>query len=164
MTRILSLDYSPEILEILSGILQAAGCEVLTTTDSYEAWALLQTVPVDLVTHDLILVDIDGHEFLGLMRTDKHLGSIPVLIVSARVDYQEILAAYKEGAFGYVTKPFSRQQILNWINAAMLDSGKSLLSIPGLPKVPIERPDIEKSIEALKDMDPSVRLSPVNNL
>jgi len=159
--RILSLDYRPEILEILRAILQATGCEVLTTTDSYEAWALLHTVPVDLLTQDLTLADIDGHEFLRLVRTDKHLGSIPVLIVSARVDYQEILAAYKEGADAYATKPFSQQQILNWINLIVPDCQKSPLSISDVQPKP---PRIEAAIQALKDRDAAVRLAAVNSL
>ena len=159
--RTLCLDYRPEILEILSAILEAAGCEVLATTDTYEAWALLHSVPVDLFTQDLTLFDIDGHEFLRMLRADIQLKSIPVLIVSARVDKQEILAAYKEGADGYVTKPFPLQYILNMINVIVPACQMSPLSVSEMRP---DEPRIETAIQGLKDRHASVRLAAVNSL
>lgn len=164
MTRILHLDSYPDILEILSSISQAAGCETLTTSDSYEAWAVLHSVPVDLLMEDLTLAPIDGLKLLELVRADNQLGGIPVLIVSAKVYAQAQTAAFKAGANGYVTKPFTTQQIISEIDRLMLARGKRHLSIPAVLKIFANRPGADTCVPALKDTDPSVRLDAVNGL
>ena len=77
MARILIVDDEPSVCTLLSRYLGNNGYECITTADSYEAWALLHTVPFDLVTQDLNRAGIDGQALCELVRSDEGLRDLP---------------------------------------------------------------------------------------
>ena len=70
----------------------------------------------DLVVLDLGLPDIDGREFLRMLRA---VAAIPVIVVTARDEEAEIVAALDAGADDYLTKPFSAAQLDARIRAVL---------------------------------------------
>ena len=126
MTRILCLDDDPEALILLNMILKRLGYEVLTTTSSDEALDIMRQQSFDLLTQDFMRPDLDGLEFLKIMKSDPALRDIPVLSVASR-ERDSLAEAVKSAGLdpdrdvaGYVTKPFHP--------ATLVDAVKSVLA------------------------------------
>lgn len=70
----------------------------------------------DLILLDLNMPRMNGREFLGAMKADPNLSDIPVVILTTSDVEQDVVASYKLGAAGYVTKPVDLEQFINAIN------------------------------------------------
>ncbi|MDD5717078.1 MAG: response regulator transcription factor [Sulfuricurvum sp.] len=99
--------------EAISRLLQLAfgqlGHKTLLAKDRQSALRELQTRSPDIILLDLGLPDGDGKELIKTIRSQL---SVPIIIVSARNNEQEIIAALDAGADDYVTKPFSTNELL----------------------------------------------------
>jgi DNA-binding response OmpR family regulator len=114
MLRILSLDDEPQMVELIGLILEHAGYEYVGTDDNYMAWALLHAEPFDLLTQDLMRPDIDGWEFLELLRAEPGFDGLPVIIVTAKAQsLDKLIAKELHAPDGYVTKPFGLAELLS---------------------------------------------------
>ena len=85
---------------------------------------LNQNSSFDLVLLDLRLPDMDGIEVLKKVAAHKIL--VPIAIISATSNYQEIYAALKEGALGFIHKSIDRQELENAVNSIL--NGEKYLS------------------------------------
>lgn len=120
MSRILCVDDEAAILRLLGVILARDGHEVVCAGDARVAMAALGRGGIDGVLLDLGLPDRDGLELLGAMRD---LLPVPVIVVSARGDVAEKVAALDLGAVDYVTKPFDGDELLARLRAALRSAG-----------------------------------------
>ncbi|HTW86460.1 MAG TPA: sigma-54 dependent transcriptional regulator [Candidatus Binataceae bacterium] len=109
MQRILILDDEPDMLENYRRILGAAGYECLTTTDPQVGLKLLETEHPDLLLTDLRMPAMSGLEILKCARTIDPLR--PVIMLTAFATVESAVEAMKEGAFHYLAKPFTMDQL-----------------------------------------------------
>jgi len=116
MTRILLVDDEPSILAALVPLLRSRGYEVTTATTGYGALDAVDRESVQLVILDLGLPDLDGVEVCRRLREGR---SLPILVLSARGAESHKVAALDAGADDYVTKPFSTEELLARIRAAI---------------------------------------------
>lgn len=119
MTRrpqILVVDDEPQIQRFLKPALYAAGYEVVRALDGAEALAAFRTHAPDVVVLDLGLPDMDGKEVISLLR--RHADT-PIIVLSARGDEAEKIAALDRGADDYVAKPFGIGELLARIRVAL---------------------------------------------
>jgi len=124
MLRILSLDDEPELVNLTSLILEHDGYEFVGTDDNTTAWALLHAEPFDLLTEDLMRPDIDGWEYLRLLRAEPGFDGLPVIIVTARAqNLDKLIAREMDNAAGYVTKPFSPIELLSQVARVLTAHG-----------------------------------------
>jgi two-component system response regulator GlrR len=108
--KILVVDDDPSFLETMNMRLQSADYEVFTASNQDEAIAAYKSKALDLCTLDLGLADSSGLSLLTELRSmDPEL---PVLILSGRSSVDTVVAAMKEGAYTYITKPFDTGQLL----------------------------------------------------
>ena len=119
MIRILSLDDESAMLSLLSLIFERKGYEHLSTTNTYETWAMLHTEAVDLFTQDLMRPDIDGWEFYQAIRSDETLRALPIIIITARNQIFDKNLGFSYGVNAYITKPFSPRELLARIKAVL---------------------------------------------
>ncbi len=126
MTRILSLDDSPEILKILHLFLELAGYEHLRTVESEAALSILRTEAIDLFTQDCIRPDVHGIELYKRLKADEQLRRIPVLFISA--GQRPEFAAECRSVYGddYLTKPFQLETVLSTVAALLQRRGKHI--------------------------------------
>jgi len=115
-TRILVVDDEPQILRALRTTLRGAGYEVDTASSAEEALADAAMSGPDAVILDLVLPDGTGTD---VCRTLREWTEIPILIVSAVGDEKAKIAALDAGADDYVTKPFSIDELLARLRAAL---------------------------------------------
>lgn len=116
VTTILVVDDEPQILRALRINLRARGMSVVTAETGSEALLRAADAAPDLVILDLGLPDIDGIEVLGGLRGWT---SVPIIVLSARADSADKVAALDAGADDYITKPFAMDEFFARVRAAL---------------------------------------------
>jgi len=119
--RILIVEDERAITNFLTAILTCNGYHVLHAASGREAITTTASHGPDLILLDLGLPDIDGMEVLAGIR---EWSDLPIIVVSARQDEHEKVAALDTGANDYVTKPFGNSELLARIRTAMRQYGK----------------------------------------
>jgi two-component system alkaline phosphatase synthesis response regulator PhoP len=106
---ILVIDDEPQIVEICSDYLKAAGFDVRTARDGQSGILLAQQHHPDLIVLDLMLPGLDG---LDVCKSLRREGNIPIVMLTARVEETDILIGLELGADDYITKPFSPRELV----------------------------------------------------
>ncbi len=110
---ILLVDDNREILRMLNRLLELEGYSVAIAADGSSALALLEKHKPDLILMDIMMPNMDGYTACRAIKTDKATMRIPVIMLSALGYELNKELAKSVGADGYITKPFSRQELLN---------------------------------------------------
>lgn len=118
-TRVMSklvmiADDSPTIRKIVEVVLAREGYEVVAVPDGVEALRYLLTSdmpPPDLILLDLVMPRLDGLQVARKIKEHPQLKPIPLVILSRRTGIVDRLFARLAGARGYLTKPFTEQQL-----------------------------------------------------
>jgi two-component system KDP operon response regulator KdpE len=114
--RILVVDDEPQILRSLRTTLASHSYDVQTAATGEEALAAVDGRLPDLVVLDLVLPGLSGLEVCRRLRARS---SLPILVLSARGDERDKVAALDLGADDYLTKPFGVNELLARIRAAL---------------------------------------------
>ena len=120
MTRVLVVDDEPQILRALRINLRVRQYEVLTAASGAEALEVAGHHPPDLVILDLGLPDLSGIDVIHGLRGGT---TAPIVVLSGRADSTDKVEALDAGADDYVTKPFSMDELLARMRAAVRRSG-----------------------------------------
>jgi pilus assembly protein CpaE len=103
--RILFVDDEEQIRKLLSAWLTRHGYEVSVANDGWEALKSIRTKAPDLVITDVNMPNMNGLELTRRLRADHRTARIPVIMLSARKQADDVLTGYAEGADEYVPKP-----------------------------------------------------------
>lgn len=106
MKQILIIDDDVHIVSMLSDTLTQAGYTVSRAYSGTEALLVLEKMRPDLILLDLMLPGLCGEELLPFLQ------SIPVIVVSAKIDIDHKVELLLNGAADYMTKPFSTKELL----------------------------------------------------
>ena len=117
------VDDNPDIVNIVKAILEGKGYNVVTAYSGAELFTRLEEEKPDLIILDIMMPEMDGLEVLTRLKNASETSSIPVILLTAKVQYEDVLGGYKLGADYYITKPFTSTQLLNGINL-LLGEGK----------------------------------------
>lgn len=117
MHTILVVDDEPNYLVVLSELLRDEGFEVYTAPGTDDAIDIVKEVDLDLVITDMQMPGKDGSI---LMQEVKHYDdNIPVVIITAYAEVEKAVSAMQAGAFSYLAKPFSNDELIVTINKAV---------------------------------------------
>jgi DNA-binding response OmpR family regulator len=119
--KILILDDSEDILEVMKDVLEMEGYEIEILNYTADICKSVITFNADLVILDYILFGINGGELCHMLKTNPLTAHIPVVMVSAYPRVLESLGNYGSDAF--VAKPFSLADIVNTVKACLLKAG-----------------------------------------
>ena len=114
--RILIVDDEPQITRVLRRSLTTQGYDVRSAADGESALETLGDWPPDLVVTDLSMPNMNG---LELCKRLRGISQIPIIVLSVRGEEQIKVEALDAGADDYVTKPFSMDELLARIRAAL---------------------------------------------
>jgi DNA-binding NtrC family response regulator len=115
--RILIVDDEPDMVENLARALRRTGHRCLTTTDPQRALAMVESERPDLLLTDLKMPGMDGTE---LMRRARAIDPVlPVVVITAFASIESAVGAVKEGAFDYLPKTFSLDQLTVVVDRAL---------------------------------------------
>ncbi len=124
------VDDHPDVVDILRNILKENGFNVRCAYSGQELFAGLEKEKPDLIILDIMMPLMDGLEVLTRLRENPDTASIPVILLTAKVQYDDVLGGYKMGADYYITKPFTSTQVLEGINLFLGgDQGRSVKSL-----------------------------------
>ena len=128
--KVLVVEDEANILSFMETILETNGYQVLTAARGSQGKLVFSSHCPDLIILDLGLPDLDGMEFIQAVR---EVSAVPVIVVSARSDERDKVAALDLGANDYVTKPFGTAELLARVRAALRNSrgGTGPGSMPG---------------------------------
>jgi two-component system, NtrC family, response regulator AtoC len=119
--RILLVDDEPDMLENCSRILSRQGHTCMTAANGREALAILERERPDLLVTDLKMPEMDG---MALLRHAHELDpTLPVIMLTAFATIESAVAAVKEGAFDYLPKDFSVDQLRVAVERALRHRG-----------------------------------------
>lgn len=122
--RILVVDDVPANVDILRARLTAHGFEIVTASNGVEALAAAREHLPDLIVLDVMMPELDGVEVCRRLRSDTSVPFIPIILLTARSEPKDVVAALDAGGDEYLTKPVDQ--------AALLARVKSMLRIKGL--------------------------------
>jgi Response regulator containing CheY-like receiver, AAA-type ATPase, and DNA-binding domains len=115
--RILVVDDFPTMRRIIRSLLRELGfSNVEEAEDGGDALTKLKQSPFELVISDWNMPNVDGLEMLQQIRATEELKKLPVLMVTAEAKKENIIAAAKAGASGYVVKPFTAATLEEKLN------------------------------------------------
>lgn len=114
--RILVIEDEPETVFLLKYILRTAGYNVLGATSGKEALKKFSEVKPNLVLLDLMMADMDGWETYNYLR---QMSDVPVMIISAVANKDDIVRALRSGVDDYMTKPFINAEVIARVEAIL---------------------------------------------
>lgn len=117
--RILTVDDSPTIQDMIVATLTAANYKALSAANGVEALKLLETEPVDLIISDINMIHMGGFEFVSKVRERPEFEFTPILFLTteASADLKQI--GREVGATGWLTKPFEPDELIRVIRRVM---------------------------------------------
>ncbi len=111
--KVLVVDDSATDLKNLEQIVSAGGYQVITATSGDEAVAKAKSERPDAVMMDVIMDGMNGFQACRKITNDPDTKNIPVILVSSKGEKTDKIWGAEQGAKGYVTKPYTKEQILN---------------------------------------------------
>lgn len=117
MTKILVVEDSFSMRSFVRGALEMGVAElgsldIVEASGGFEALRLLPRGPYDLVITDINMPDINGLELIQFIRTNEHHRTTPILLISTQSSQRDRARGLSLGADGYVTKPFTAEDLL----------------------------------------------------
>lgn len=118
---VLVIEDEKSICDFIAKTLNASDYKAVTAGSGKEGLAILTSALPDLVLLDLGLPDMDG---IDIIKQTREWSSLPIIVISARVQEREKVAALDAGADDYITKPFGIDELLARIRTAIRHSNK----------------------------------------
>jgi two-component system sensor histidine kinase ChiS len=113
--KILVVDDDEHILRSLSQYLELEDFNVVSASSGPEALTLFEQEKPDLLVLDVMMPGMDGFQVLETLRGNPETAGVPVLMLTARDQHNDILKGYQMGATSYLVKPFNLDELVEAI-------------------------------------------------
>ena len=110
--RISIVEDEPFIIEALSFLLEREGFVVSAISDGADALEFITSAPPDLLILDIMLPNVSGMKILEDIRKTSGIENLPVLMLTAKGQKKDRLAAEQAGVSLFMTKPFSNTELI----------------------------------------------------
>ncbi|MFC7478225.1 response regulator [Dankookia sp. GCM10030260] len=111
--RVLTVDDSRTMREMVAFTLGKAGFEVSEAEDGRHALKVLQAVPADVVITDLNMPNMDGVALIRALRADPKWRAVPILMLTTESDAGKKADGKNAGATGWLVKPFDPAKLID---------------------------------------------------
>ncbi len=119
MTRVVVADDDGDILELVRFKLEQTGMDVEAVGDGVQALDACGRERPDLVLLDVMMPGMSGLDVCRTLRDDLGMGSVPVILLTARAQESDIDQGFEAGADNYVVKPFSPRELSSRVRAVL---------------------------------------------
>ncbi len=109
------VDDDPELVRSVTLMLRVAGADVVEAITGISGYLLVRRTIPDAVLLDIMMPDLDGFEVCRKLKLDALTNSIPIIFLTARSGQEHIERGLSLGAQGYITKPFSPDDLVDKI-------------------------------------------------
>jgi twitching motility two-component system response regulator PilG len=119
--KVVVIDDSKTIRRTAETLLKKAGCEVITATDGFESLSRVMEHQPNIIFVDIMMPRLDGYQTCALIKNNQAFKKIPVVMLSSKDGLFERARSRIVGAEHYMTKPFTREELLNTIKTYVVD-------------------------------------------
>jgi len=109
--RILVADDDPVVTRMLDFVLSQDGCDVVVVGNGADAVETAKNGQFQLILIDMQMPRLDGLQAVRAMRADPRLRDVPIVMLTALSDKEDMIAGFNEGVTDYMTKPFAMPQV-----------------------------------------------------
>lgn len=113
--RILIMDDDADLVRIVEARLKSAGYEVLSAGGGAECLEKAQKEMPDIILLDILMPEMDGQEVLRKLRSGGRAANIPVIMLTAKDQVEDVTKSIRYGAQDYIVKPFDYRVMLEKI-------------------------------------------------
>ncbi len=157
MYRVLIAEDESDVLDLVSFNLHRESIETIPAKDGILAIELALKELPDLILLDLMLPGRDGFSVFKELRLDSRTKDIPVLMLTAKAQLEDVIAGLELGADDYLTKPFSPKELILRVKALLkrsaVTSGNSVITVG---KIQLDKNTLSCFIEGEKtDLTPT---------
>ncbi len=157
MYRVLIAEDESDVLDLVSFNLHRESIETIPAKDGIVAIELALKELPDLILLDLMLPGRDGFSVFKELRLDSRTKDIPVLMLTAKAQLEDVIAGLELGADDYLTKPFSPKELILRVKALLkrsaLTSGNSVITVG---KIQLDKNTLSCFVEGEKtDLTPT---------
>lgn len=124
--KILIVDDEKKIVEVVKSYLENSGYQTQEAYSGKEAMDIFEKEKPDLIILDLMLPDMTGEE---ICRALRKISRVPIIMLTAKIEEEDILKGLNLGADDYVTKPFSPRQLVARVEAVLRRTSDTLLPL-----------------------------------
>ncbi|MCM0593111.1 MAG: response regulator [Gloeotrichia echinulata IR180] len=117
---ILIVEDSPSELKLMSHYLQESGYNVIAATTAKEAIEQVRSQQLDVIVTDVVMPGMSGFELCRSLKKDAATAKVPIVICSSKNQEIDRLWATRQGADAYITKPYTRDQLLRVIKSVTI--------------------------------------------
>ena len=117
---ILVVEDSPSELELISHFLNESGYKVIKATGGKEALEKLELEKPDAIITDVVMPGMSGFELCRSLKKNPATQKVPIVICSSKNQEIDRLWAMRQGADAYVTKPYTREELLRAIKSVAI--------------------------------------------
>jgi DNA-binding response OmpR family regulator len=119
MKKILVIDDLPENVFLLQDRLENEGYEVITAYEGKSGLNKAISEQPDLILLDIMMPDITGLDVCKKLVSNEETSHIPIILVTAKIEAEDIKEGLEAGAFDYIKKPFNRIELLARVKSAL---------------------------------------------
>ncbi|CAK4074813.1 response regulator [Vibrio sp. MarTm2] len=112
MTKILAVDDSVSIRQMVSHTLKDAGYQVETANDGQDALSKVMSTKFDVVISDVNMPNMGGFELVKALRAKPQYKFIPILMLTTETSTDKKMQGKSAGATGWLVKPFNPETLL----------------------------------------------------
>jgi twitching motility two-component system response regulator PilH len=123
MVKVLVVDDSPMVLEMVSAHLKQLGIEVKEANNGAEAVEKLKALTPDLVVTDVVMPQMNGYELCRWIKNNASTKNVPVIMCTTKSEEFDKYWGMKQGADAYLTKPYHPPELIKTIKQ-LLSQGK----------------------------------------
>ncbi len=113
---IMVVDDDPDIVALVKTTLEKNGYGVQTAGNGLEVFSRLEEQNPDLIILDIMMPHMGGMAVLKRLKGTAETSSIPVIMLTAKAQYEDMIKGYELGADYYITKPFTNAHLINVTN------------------------------------------------
>jgi twitching motility two-component system response regulator PilG len=115
--KVMVIDDSKTIRRTAETLLKKVGCDVITATDGFDALAKIADTRPDIIFVDIMMPRLDGYQTCALIKNNTEFKSTPVIMLSSKDGLFDKAKGRIVGSDQYLTKPFSKNELLGAIQA-----------------------------------------------
>ncbi|SDT09724.1 twitching motility two-component system response regulator PilG [Halopseudomonas litoralis] len=129
--KVMVIDDSKTIRRTAETLLKKVGCNVITAVDGFDALAKIADNHPDIIFVDIMMPRLDGYQTCALIKNNTAFRATPVIMLSSKDGLFDKAKGRIVGSDQYLTKPFSKEELLGAIQAHVPQSEKKMTGATG---------------------------------
>jgi twitching motility two-component system response regulator PilG len=122
--KVMVIDDSKTIRRTAETLLKKAGCDVLTAENGFEALPIISAQHPDILFIDIMMPRLDGYQTCSLVKNNTQFQNTPIIMLSSKDGLFDRAKGRVVGAEQYLTKPFTREDLLGAIRTHLINKIK----------------------------------------